>query len=123
MQTFRLLCSKAATLTVAVLILGACDGQSPVLVQEIDGSASTVTATVGRELDITLGTVGSGAYDSLPTISSTAVRFLDASTVAPFVPAGPRQRFRFMPQQPGTSVITFNHSGTNPTVTITVAVQ
>ena len=123
MLTFRALRSNAAILTVALLTLGACDGQSPVLVQEIDGGASTVTSSVGRELDITLGTVGPGAYDSLPTISSTAVQFLDASTVPPFVPAGPRQRFRFMPQQRGTAVITFNHSGTNPTVTITVTVQ
>ncbi len=115
--------AKAVMLAVTVSTLSACDGSSPVLVQAIAGDVSTVTSIVGRELDITLGTVGPGAYDSLPTISSSAVRFLDASTVPPFVPAGPRQRFRFMPQQRGTAVITFEHSGTNPEVTITVTVQ
>ena len=123
MWAFRARTSNSAILTIAVLTVGACNGQSAVLVQDIDGSASTVTASVGRELDITLGTVGPGAYDSLPSISSTAVLFLDASTVPPVVPAGPRQRFRFMPQQRGTAVITFHHSGTNPTITTTVTVR
>jgi len=105
-----------------VAIIG-CGGDDPVFVQEIDGSPSAITATVGRELDITLGTVGPGAYDSIPAISFPALRFLDAAIVPPYVPAGPRQRFRFMPVTRGTAVLTFTHSGSTPTVTISVTVE
>lgn len=103
--------------------IGACGGPDPVLPQQVDGSQTAVTATVGRELDITVGTVGPGRYDSLPGISSPAIRFLDAAIVPPYVPAGPRQRFRFMPERRGTAVITLTHSGTTPTVTIAVTVR
>lgn len=103
--------------------IGACGGRDPVLPQQVDGSQTAVTATVGRELGIMVGTVGPGAYDSIPAISSGVIRFLDAAIVPPYVPAGPRQRFRFMPEQRGTAVITLTHSGTTPTVTIAVSVR
>ena len=109
-------------LALLVAIVG-CGGDDPVLVQEIDGSPSTITASVGRELDITLGTVGPGAYDSIPATSSPALRFHDAAVVPPYLPAGPRQRFRFMPVTRGTAVLTFTHSGSTPTVTISVTVE
>ena len=106
-----------------LLALVGCSGRDPVTVQDVEGTPATVTATVGRELDITLGTVGPGAYDSIPAISSPALRFLDAAVVPPYLPAGPRQRFRFMPVTRGTAVLTFTHSGSTPTVTISVTVE
>ena len=83
----------------------------------------TIEVPAGQELAITLQTVGSGAYDSLPRISSSAVHFVDASFVPPYVPAGPTQRFRFQASAPGTAIIRFHHSGDNPAVIDTVIVR
>ena len=83
----------------------------------------TIRVSPGHELAITLQTVGAGEYDSLPRISSSAVRFLDASFVPPYVPAGPTQRFRFQATTRGTAIIRFHHSGSNPVVIDTVIVR
>jgi len=83
----------------------------------------TVTAIVGQEVRITLGTVGPGAYESPPAVSSPAVYFIDMAYVGPAVPSGPRQEFRFRAEAPGRAIITFQHSGNNPTVSDTVEVR
>ena len=83
----------------------------------------TLRAPAGQELVITLQTVGSGAYDSLPHISSSAIHFIEASFVPPHVPAGPTQRFRFQAATPGKAIIRFQHSGSNPVVIDTVIVE
>jgi len=65
---------------------------------------------LGQELDITLQTIGPGRYDSLPAISSPAIRFLDMSFVGPAVPAGPTQLFRFKAEARGQAVVSFYQS-------------
>lgn len=120
------MCIERETLGIAVLsvCLGggllAC-GSGPLEVEFEPSHSLTISA--GRELDVTLGTVGPGDYASPPTISSTAVRFLDVQLVAPYVPAGPRQQFRFMAVGPGDAVITFHHTDGGPTVEDTVRVH
>lgn len=81
------------------------------------------TFSGGTAFTIILQTVGPGAYESPPTISSGAVRFLDVSQAAVAVPAGPTQRFRFQAVSPGRAIIAFHHSGSNPVVTDTIIVR
>ena len=83
----------------------------------------TVTASLGQEVRITLGTVGPGAYESPPAVSSLVVHFLDMAYVGPAVPSGPTQEFRFQAVAVGRAIITFHHSGNNPTVSDTVDVR
>ncbi len=72
-----------------------------------DGRSRTVLATVGQDIDITLGNVGPATYASPPVISSTAVAFLGDDVVPPYTPAGPTQRFRFRANGAGQAVLTF----------------
>jgi hypothetical protein len=96
-------------------------GQSPL---EANGSPShTLSITVGRELDLTLQTIGPGEYVSPPLVSSGAVRFLDVRLVTPHVPAGPTQQFRFEAVRPGVAVIVFHHTVQGPTIEDTVNVR
>jgi hypothetical protein len=109
----------------ALAVLAACGGSDPALpvVEGPDVPGGPVTLVVGQELHLTLGTVGGGHYDSLPAISSPALRFVDAAHVGPFTPGGPRQLFRFVAKRPGTAVITFTHTDDEPTVTSSVTVR
>jgi len=107
----------------ALLAMPACNPGGGTSVLQSDQNGQTIAVRVGQEVDIKLGTVGPGQYDSLPELSSGAVRFIDASFVGPAVPAGPRQLFRFAAQRAGVAIITFRHSGMNPTVTDTIAVR
>jgi len=115
--THFLLC-LAAFLSVAQL--AAC-GPEPLVVYGSDVHAFTMST--GQELDITLSTVGPGQYDSLPVISSLALRFVDMSFVGPNTPAGPNQRFRFNAVSSGRATIFFNHSNTTRSVLDTVDVR
>ena len=110
---------RSSLFSVALAVV-ACEG-SPV--RPDDASGAKIVASSGQEFDITLGTVGPGSYDSIPTISTSAVRFLEAAVVPPYVPAGPRQRFRFVAQSPGMAVISFHHSEKATIVTDTVRVR
>jgi hypothetical protein len=90
----------------------------------ITGSKSRVlNIVVGQELHVTLQTVGPGSYESPPSVSSAAMRFLSVGLVSPTVPAGPTQQFRFKGEAPGEAIIVFRHSGISPTVTDTVRVH
>jgi hypothetical protein len=105
---------------IVALGLVAC-GQGPL---EAYGSpSSTFSIKAGRELDLTLGTVGPGEYESPPAVSSAVVRFLDVQVVAPPVPAGVRQQFRFETVRPGVAVIVFHHTARGPTIEDTVDVR
>ena len=86
-----------------------------------DASGSTTVASVGQEIDITLGTIGPGQYDT-PIVSAPCVHFLDMSFPATQNPGGPTQLFRFQSVSTGTATITIPHS-TQPTpfsLTVTV---
>jgi hypothetical protein len=99
------------------LAVGACTA-------DVAGPAN-YTIAVGRELDITLGTVGPGpAYDTIPQISSPAVRFLSLTEPSDLQnPGGPTQFFRFEAQMAGRAIVTFRRSGTSAIVSDIVEVQ
>jgi hypothetical protein len=103
---------------VALIGLSGCGSD---LLAVMDDSSQTISLTVGQELDLTLGTVGPGTYQS-PTISSDAVEFLGDSLVGP-TPAGARQLFRFQGVATGSAIIVLTHSGDQPTITDTVVVH
>jgi hypothetical protein len=86
-------------------------------------SQRMISAAVGQEVDLTLGTVGPGEYASPPVISAPALRFVDVSYVSPYVPAGPRQLFRFTATAPGRFIISFQHTGHSPAIQDTVDVH
>ena len=100
--------------------LVACAGE-PLAVQSREGQ--TLRLRVGQELDLTVGTVGPGAYQAPPSISSPVLRFLDERVVAPHLPSGPTQLFRFQAKARGTALVVITHSGTNPTIQDTVIIQ
>ena len=67
---------------------------------------------------------GSNPYDSIPQISSPAVRFLDVTESDSLInPAGPNQLYRFEAQAPGRATITFRTSGTSVVVSNVVEVR
>jgi hypothetical protein len=78
---------------------------------------------VGQELDLTLLTVGAGQYMAPPSISSGALRFLDAQIVPRRLTSGSEQLFRFQGKSPGMVVVTIQHSGASPTIRDTVVVE
>lgn len=76
----------------------------------VNGQQHTlITALVGQEVGLHLGTLGPGTFDSLPVVSSPALRFLDAAIVGPYEPGGPQQLFRFMAVTPGRVILSFSH--------------
>ena len=110
--------SEVRGLIVAIGLVGC--GQGPL---EMNGVPSqTLTIKAGRELELTLQTIGPGEYASPPLVSSAALRFLGVRLGTPN-PAGPRQQFRFEAVQPGVSIIVFQHTAQGPTIEDTVNVQ
>jgi len=79
----------------------------------------TVSAPIGSEVDITLQTIGPGQY-STPQLSSSSIQLVTTSQVTPVVPAGPTQLFRFAVLSAGTTTISIQSTGQNPTFTLTV---
>ena len=105
--------------SIALIGLCACTA-NPLAVMD-DGS-QTIALRVGQELDLTVGTVGPGAYQT-PSISGEAVSFLGDSLISSYTPAGPRQLFRFQGIATGRAIIVLTHSGDEPTITDTVVVR
>jgi len=108
-------------LLVAIPLLAACSSDR--LVSTYGSPNRTLTVAVGQQLDVTLQTVGPGEYATPPTVSSAALSFLGDSLVGPPIPAGPTQLFRFRAEQAGRAVLTFRHTGNDPTVVDTVLVR
>ena len=104
----------------AAVLLTAC-AKDPLAVRSTQ--SQTLTIAVGQELDLTVGTVGPGEYESPPSISSTALRFLDAKVVPPYLPSGPTQLFRFQAEARGLALVVIRHSGNDPTIQDTVVVR
>ncbi len=103
-----------------VLALAGC-GQEPLAAN--GAPSQTFSVKAGRELELTLQTVGPGEYASPPTLSTSAVRFLEVRLVTPAVPAGPTQRFRFVAVRPGQAIIVFHHTEQGQVVEDTVNVH
>jgi hypothetical protein len=105
------------------LLLGgmtAC-GQDPLAASGTPSQTFSVDA--GRQVFLTLQTIGLGEFDSPPNISGDAVRFIEVIPLTPPVPAGPRQLFRFQAVQRGRAVIVFHNSQQGVTVEDTVNVH
>ena len=83
----------------------------------------SISIKAGQTLELTLQTIGPGEYASPPSVSSPAVRWRDVHLVAPAVPAGPTQRFRFEAVAPGRAVIAFHHTVQGTTIEDTVDVH
>ena len=106
-------------ITGALLTLAACGQDTPTSVNGVP--ARTLEATVGQAVNIRLQTIGPGEYRTPPAVSAPAVQFLGVELVAPAVPAGVTQLFRFQAVSPGRAVVTFQHTvGTGLVDTIEV---
>ena len=81
-----------------------------------------VSAKVGQPIVATLQTIGGRHYDT-PQISSGAIRFESAVFSAKQNPGGPTQVYRFTAVAEGEAQIRIPHTGSNPTVTLTIQVR
>ncbi len=115
----------------AAVALAACSSSSnnDVTLTSVNGVVSTngvsahpVALTVGQEIDVTLGTIGPGEWQT-PALSSPSLRFLDVTDVPPYNPGGPVQRFRFTATVPGRTIITFTHFENRPIAQDTIDVR
>jgi len=104
-------------LTVSAL---ACQSRGPLEVNGVQTRSLSVPA--GTQFGIRLSTVGPGEYVSPPSLSDSALQFLDAAFVGPNNPGGPTQLFRFHAVARGRSIVTFQHSEGGYSVTDTVIV-
>jgi hypothetical protein len=112
--------SPAFSLSLA-LALTACSSDTPTGVNAAPGR--TFAVTVGGEVQLRLQSIGPGEYLAPPQLSSMNARFVGVSLVGPAVPAGVTQRFSFVGVAPGTTVVTFVHSGSAATIVDTLHVQ
>jgi hypothetical protein len=83
------------------------DVAGPVAIQT--NRDTSVVASVGQEVEITLGTVGPGQFND-PSVANGPVQFLGSAVVPPYIPSGPQQQFRFTAVQAGNMVVVFHHS-------------
>ena len=104
----------------AATLLPGC-AMEPLAVRSTQGQ--TLPLSVGQELHLTVGTLGPGEYVAPPSISSPALRFLDANVVPPYLPSGPTQVFRFRAEARGRAVVVITHSGDDPTIQDTVVIR
>lgn len=104
MKLLRLICS-----TLAVAVAAACHGSNPF---EVMGpSTGTVSIRVGEEIDFHLQNFGPGVFVVPPTLSGSALEFLEETTPCCPVPAGITQLFHFKGVASGTAIITFRDTG------------
>ena len=91
---------------------------------EVSGAPSrTVYTSVGREVQVTLGTTGPGEYASPPLISGSAVDFINVAYVGPTTPGGVQQMFRLRAVAPGMAVAHFQHTDPARSVDDTIVVR
>ena len=121
--------SRSALAPVALLLLGAFCGNavaqpsqaSRFLSLDVNDNGRQIKATVGEELDITLGTVGPGNYGT-PQVSSPAVQYEDVELAWPVTPAGPTQIYVFQAAEEGQAEIRIPHLNSGPLVKPTFVV-
>ncbi len=112
---------RVARIVAVGAIVAGC--QTPTAVSIASSTSQRISAKVGQEVDIKLQTIGPGAYDSLPSVSSPIAKFVSMSYVGPFVPAGPTQLFKFMAVAPGDAIVDFRNPVQSRTVEDTISVR
>jgi hypothetical protein len=115
--------TRARLIAIALVCLAGCSGSTPTSIVLTGSGSRSYSVDAGADFTIMLQTIGPGAYESPPAVSSSIVRFLDVSQAAFAIPAGPTQLFRFHATSSGQAIIIFSHSGNNPVVTDTIAVR
>lgn len=103
---------QLALAVLAIFAIEACHGPSPV---EVYGAANARFSIVtGQEIDIRLQTIGPGSYSVPPTLTGSAIEYLEV-TPGGIDPGGDNQVFHFRGIASGTTVVTFtNVCGCSP---------
>jgi hypothetical protein len=93
----------------------------------IDDSAArttTVTGAVGQQVILDVRSIMNTAWDSVPQLSSAAVRFVsEAEPAALYNPGGPAQRFTFAALAPGRATVTLRRDGTGDVATYVIEIH
>lgn len=97
-------------------------GSDPVSVAVTDTRSQTVRVPVGADFSVKLGTVGPGSYTPPAISAPSVVHYATVEEVGPNVPAGVRQLFHFKAAARGQAILTFTHTGIDPTIQDTVQV-
>lgn len=97
---------RRGLLALGAILVTAC-GADAMLGVSAEAPNARVTAIVGQEIDITLGSIGPAAYETPPSISSGAVAYLRVDVLGPPNPGGPTLRFRFRAMHTGTAIVHF----------------
>lgn len=85
-------------------------------------NGQTVLMNIGDTIDITLQAIGPGSYGS-PEINGNAISFIYDSTISPYLPAGPTQKYGFVGTNIGSSSISISDSIMKSVFAITCKVQ
>src|SRR5215469_14334955 len=127
--------SRSAAFLVVLALLrtpgGHADTQEPdtssksvkqqVLSLDFADNGRQVKATVGQQIDITLGTIGGGHYGN-PQVFTSAIRFENVALAWPPTPGGPTQTYIFEAVAEGQAQIEIAHTESKPTFAVTIQV-
>lgn len=106
-----------------VVLCASCSSDSRGPLELLGAPPRTMSVALNQELRVKLQTVGPGQYVSPPTLTGSALRFLGADVVGPYLPGGPTQEFRFKAVARGQTIIEFHHTQSGPAVSDTVIVR
>jgi hypothetical protein len=106
---FWMLCESAAAQKTAI----SSNAKQRALSLDITNNGQQVTANVGQQIQITLGTVGPGSYGT-PEVSSPATHFDDYELMWPPNPGGPVQIYIFRAAAEGKAEIHIPHCNSEP---------
>ena len=105
---------------VVAVALGAC-------AEQVTGPVAqppTVTGAVGQQVNLDVTSVLNTVWDSVPQVSSGAVRFLSTTQPAAlYNPGGPTQRFTFQALTMGRATITLRRAGTSDVARYIIEIQ
>jgi hypothetical protein len=104
-----------------VIAIAGCSSGTPTGVNGASGGRFELG--VGQQVQLRLQSIGPGEYAAPPQMSSGSAHFVNVSLVGPAVPAGVTQLYSFIGVDPGTTIVTFVHSGTSAIVVDTLVVH
>src|SRR5262249_53866814 len=96
-------------------------GKQQVILLNFMNNGQPVAATVGQQIEITLGTTGGGHYGD-PQVSSSAIRFENVALSWPPTPGGPTQIDIFEAAAEGEAQVEILHTESKPTFGVTIQV-